>query len=474
MLSMIRMTRSWLTVLLALLLVALGIAVRLPHLWDSLWYDEMTTLLQYVMQPWGKVLAAGAGEYVPNNHVLHTVLVKLIFEFDQGRFNEAMLRVPAMVAGLLVPIALVWPLRKSEPLLALVLGMVAMVHPWLVGFNTEARGYSMMLLFGIVATHCLLRRPVVYVIAMVLAIYTVPLAVMLLPAHAVAVGVVRPRRIMVWAGSAAIVVLMSLLLYLPMGRGLVSYYSHPYQATLGYREFLDQLPRFAFLGDGNSRAAVTWALPVMGILIGTVLGWQREALRPMLVTFAAVSVMGLLFPLVMPGATEVRFVPWVLPWFCVAMVSLFLAPTVRWARVVGFLGLIGLVVLEVRQSCVLLPNQEIQRGIWSVDLAAPKDRDVMVLYLGAREAIAVYGDGARHHLLAAPTMDVMTEVEKQSLERTGHLPWVVIFYEKLAFDRNFEAGEAKGLWTELVTRYHLANPRLPGRVSDVAVYAPNN
>ena len=95
---------------LGVLLVSL--AVRLPHLGQSLWYDEMTTLGQYVLQPWSKILAANTGEYVPNNHVLHTILAKLVYS---GAIppNEALLRLPALLAGLLVPLALAWPLRKK-------------------------------------------------------------------------------------------------------------------------------------------------------------------------------------------------------------------------------------------------------------------------------------------------------------------------------------------------------------------------
>src|ERR1700722_7084648 len=107
----------------------IGLAIRLPHLNQSLWYDEMTTLAQYVLQPWSKILAAKSGEYVPNNHVLHTILAKLVYTLGTGDDvippREALLRLPAFVAGLLVPLVLVWPLRRSEPVLALLVAVVA-------------------------------------------------------------------------------------------------------------------------------------------------------------------------------------------------------------------------------------------------------------------------------------------------------------------------------------------------------------
>ena len=73
--------RTRLRICIAAGVIVLGLAVRLPHLNQSLWYDEMTTLTEYVLQPWSKVLAAQAGEYVPNNHVLHTILAKLTYLF---------------------------------------------------------------------------------------------------------------------------------------------------------------------------------------------------------------------------------------------------------------------------------------------------------------------------------------------------------------------------------------------------------
>src|SRR5438034_1511858 len=58
----------------SLVIFALALLVRWPHLSQSLWLDEMTTLVDYVRQPWSRVVAARAGEYVPNTHVLHTAL----------------------------------------------------------------------------------------------------------------------------------------------------------------------------------------------------------------------------------------------------------------------------------------------------------------------------------------------------------------------------------------------------------------
>jgi hypothetical protein len=117
-----------------------------------------------------------------------------------------------------------------------------------------------------------------------------------------------------------------------------------------------------------------------------------------------------------------------------------------------------------------LPNQPIREGMQLADKIVPPGRDIMVLYLGAREAVALYGTSAR--FLAAPDTQSIGTAQSRALAETGHRPWVVIFYEKLAFERNYGPPEARGLWGGLVKHYHVVC-RLPGRVSPVAIYAPD-
>ena len=132
-----------LQVWIGLTVLLVGLAVRLPHLVQSLWLDEMTTLTGYVLQPWSVVLAAGKGGYVPNNQVLHTILAKVVYQLGtNGGTNaipphEALLRLPALVAGILVPLSLAWPLRRSEPWIAFLVGLLAAVNPWLMAFSVR-------------------------------------------------------------------------------------------------------------------------------------------------------------------------------------------------------------------------------------------------------------------------------------------------------------------------------------------------
>jgi hypothetical protein len=464
--------------------ILLGLAVRLPHLDQSLWYDEMTTLTQYVLAPWSKVLAARAGQYVPNNHVLHTILAKLLYQSGSISIHLEDLRLVALLAGVLVPIALAWPLRRSDPLIALVIAIVATLHPWLVDFSVEARGYSLVLLLGIIATNLLptglaasaaseRARWIRYALALSLAIYTIPLAILLIPAHGIAVFVVHRSKIISWIKGATLALLLSILLYLPMYPGLRSYYRNPYPTTMGYREFLNALPRFAMTGIAVPHSpAIFWALPVITIIIGSVLGWSRAVFRPTLVTMGVATLLGVLLPLVIPAATEVRFVPWILPWFCIAVVCAFLSDRPRWGKIVGVIGIVTLIGWQAQQDITLLPQQQIREGIQLIDKLAPPGRDIMVLYLGARETAVLYGN-TTHRLLPAPDARSMIFMEKKSIADTGHLPWVIIYYEKLARDRNFGSPETRGLWTNLVTLYD-TEVSLPGRLTAVAIFKPKS
>jgi hypothetical protein len=475
-------------------LFALCLIVRWPHLSQSLWYDELTTLGEYVLQPWARILAPAAGEYVPNNHLLHTVLAKLIYGWGTRGLDplpprESLLRIPAVIAGSLVPIALAWPLRKREPLIALGIAIVAAFHPWLVVFSVEARGYSLLLLLGVIATHLLPENrrcwPIGYAVVLAMTAYTVPLGILLIPGHAVAMWVCRREAFRSWLIGLTFALVLIAALYLPAVHGLWSYYRHPFAPSMSYREFLDALPRFALAGErlprranpyfhlpDSSFDAVYWALPVITIVIGSVFAWSRPATRPLLVTMGTTSLLGILLPTVVSGATEVRFVPWMLPWFCLAFVALLTAANVRVARIAAVFAFVTLVSWQLLTDMKMLPFQPIRGAIAQADQITPANTDIVVLYLGARESAGLYIDQApQHQLVAAPDTASFLREEDRSRLRTGQLPWVVVIYEKLARDRDRADAETRGLWSELIHRYRPV-ARLPGQVTPVTIYAP--
>ncbi len=478
------------TVFAGLGVFILALLIRLPHLSQSLWYDEMYTRVVYVDQPWQKVLDARPGEYVPNNHVLSTVLTKLIYhqKDDEGP-NEPLLRIPALLAGCLLPLAIAWPLRKDRPWTALLLAIVACLHPWLVAFSVEARGYSLLLLLGIVATNLLpdgqRRWPIWYALTMAAAIYTIPIAVLLLPAHAVAIVVLRRNALPAWGRAAAVALLLGVLLYLPMARAMGQYYRQPFDTTISYREFLDQLPRFALAGQrlpeqsldilrepDSFSGSVYWALPVLVILIGSAFAWSCAALRPMVVSMGVVSLLGVALPLISSAATEVRFVPWAAVWFTIGVVAILTSARSRPIQAVSVVGVGLLVTWMALRDATMPANQPIREGIRLADHLAPPGYDLMVGYLGAREAAFLYGEQSGGHLvLAGHDGPTWIAGEERAIRETGHRPWVVIFYEDLARRRNDGPEDSRGVWVHLMKNYRLVT-RLPGRVSAVAIYEP--
>jgi hypothetical protein len=480
------------TVFIALAVFILALSVRMVHLQQCLWFDEQTTLIDYVLAPWHKVLAATRGEYVPNNHVLSTVLCRLAYwpdAADPFPPNEALLRVPALLAGALLPLVMAWPFRRSAPGLSLAIALLASMHPWLVAFSDEARGYSLMMLLGILATLRLpqqpARWPVGYALLMTAALYTIPVALLLLAAHAIVMAVLRRPAWFSWLRGAGIALLLTILLYLPMSRGMIQYWKNPFPNSGNYSEFLDALPRFALAGERLPRHAdpilplpdapgssVFWALPVLLAIVGTGIAWANAPLRPMLLTLCVATLLGAVAPLLIPSAGQVRFVPWMGIWICISAAALLCAPIHPRLRFVSYGGMVLLLGWMVMRNIAMPPNEPIREAIALADRLAPPGSDIMIGFLGAREALALYGQESVHHdLLVGPDIQWWQICETVALANTRRRPWVVMPYEDLARRRNDGPEDSRGLWVHLMKNYRLVT-RLPGRISPVAIYEP--
>jgi hypothetical protein len=105
--------------------------------------DEAFTALDFAGKPWLEMLAY----YDANNHVLHTVLVKL--SLDAFGWNAVALRLPALLAGLLYSV-MIWRLGRrwfgaSLPMVAFC-AAAAWAAP-VAEYFSLARGYAMALAF---------------------------------------------------------------------------------------------------------------------------------------------------------------------------------------------------------------------------------------------------------------------------------------------------------------------------------------
>ncbi len=158
---------------------AMGLCLLLswPRMFLSLWGDEDYSLRQVILGDYrvaadGGVtlkrltLAENLWTYKgPNNHFLFTVPARFcndlwarFFREGGAEFNEFALRIPALLAGLLSLPALGLLMARMGFARAGLIAMLFMaLHPWHMKYASEARGYSMVLLFAALACFCLLE-----------------------------------------------------------------------------------------------------------------------------------------------------------------------------------------------------------------------------------------------------------------------------------------------------------------------------
>ena len=159
--SALSLGRRWSTAMW--LAIALGVALRLARFTESLWYDEISALLDYAQYGAGATIGT---YFVQSNHVLHTLLTAWMIELADG-VSEPILRTPALLAGLGSIPALWWLGREVSrgdadagsplaPLPYLCAGAAALM-PIMVLESVEARGYSLMILFAALSSAALLR-----------------------------------------------------------------------------------------------------------------------------------------------------------------------------------------------------------------------------------------------------------------------------------------------------------------------------
>ncbi len=134
------------------LLTALAAVLRAIALNQQLWYDEILTLLDSVRQPLGTIVTT----YAQNQHALYSVLarISILLLGDQAWT----LRLPAVLFGVLTVPALYFCARllasRREALLACAMLTVSYHHVW---FSQNARGYTGLVFFALLATYFFIR-----------------------------------------------------------------------------------------------------------------------------------------------------------------------------------------------------------------------------------------------------------------------------------------------------------------------------
>ncbi len=473
--------------LIALTIFLLALFIRLPLAAESCWCDELASLKGYVYVPVTKTIAGKT--YYPNNHVLHSLLAKLSLSTAKAlhfiprprpttnppplhpigtgsaSFSETAFRLPAMLAGSLVGLVLAWPLRRAQPLAALLIALILAFQPWLIAFSTEARGYTLVLLLVALATHLLpsRNRPVAwgYAITIALALYTVPICLTIIAAHGAAMLFLRRNLFACWLRSACVAGLLAALLYAPLFGPMRKYYKEANDPTITYSEFLQQLPGYLHAGH-NVPDVLSLLLPLAVLIAGVYLAWKQNILRPAVATFTIASILGLFAPLLSHAAGEVRFVPWLILLYATALTAIFIALWQRRPLRIAAVALLALFLLNASlqyRYMLHVPDQPIRNGMDLIGKTAPPNAHVIVLYMGAPEAVYAYGD------LVPQTVDYAFKVSQlQEKEQAGPGPvWVMVLYEK------FMLRDDPDVW-DYLQQHYTRRTTLPGRISPLDLY----
>ena len=182
---------------LGLIFVA-GFFIRWHYIGRPFQADEATSYFLFARAAWYQVLAWYSSV---NNHIFHTFLVNRALTLGN---SLAMIRLPAFVAGLLtIPMMYVLGRRLYSREVGLLAAALVAVSAPLVDYSTNARGYSLVVLFTVLAwtnAAALLSRPGIWawtglVVFPALGIWTIP--VMLCPYAA----------LLLWLGISALLTL---------------------------------------------------------------------------------------------------------------------------------------------------------------------------------------------------------------------------------------------------------------------------
>lgn len=465
--------------LIAAAIIMLALLVRMAPLGQSLWYDEMVTLVNSVAQPWSSIVK---GHYTPNNHILFSLLAKLVTpETGELADQTILVRLPSLIAGSLVPIALAWPLRRCCPKLALGIAIVGALHPWLITFSTWARGYALLLLLAIFATNFLPTRKrwihVPYALLATAALYTQPLAILLIAAHGLTMLLIRREFFATWFRSALLTGILTFLLYLPFFQGARGYWSKPEQPSTTYGQFILESLRHAHWG-GNVGGAVTVIASLIVLMAGSIATKNNPHLRPQLFTFLFTSILGFLVPLIIPLAGEARAMLWLIPLYCICAVALIgkamlSPPPLRFFGAAAFAALLGCQILA-DYWIATVPSQPIRDTFAITNQLSEKGHPVIGIYMATREGAGLYA--GTHHVYFAYQLDPNPSPAAEflpSLKTAENLAaksqkeiYAIVFFD------HFLRRDKPDLWNYLQQNYKPLQT-LPGRLSPATIYVRN-
>lgn len=145
---------------------------RVTGLGMGLWHDELVTVTAYVGRGPGEILA---GDYLPNNHVLFSILTWLTTR-ALGT-SEVALRLWAVLPSIAAFLGLgVWAFRRFGATVGTATLLLLTVSPLLLDLSKLARGYGLAFVgIALMLTGAIDRRPLRYATGGAIAIFTLPI-----------------------------------------------------------------------------------------------------------------------------------------------------------------------------------------------------------------------------------------------------------------------------------------------------------
>lgn len=379
--------------LAGLLVITLGgVLARLLFITEPMGHDEAYTYIAFAARPWWDLLS---DYHLPNNHIFHTILVKLATEL----FGMApwAVRLPALVSGVLCVPAVYWLGKRlygrSAGLLAA--GLLAALPMW-IDYNTNARGYSQVALFSVLlfglaiylSEHKNHAGWLAFSALGALGLFTLP--PMLYPFGMALVWLVitalveggkayggRGKLVIYAAVFAGLAIFLAALCYLPvvMGSGLKSLVGNPFVVRYDMAAFLGRLDERVMDTWGEWRRDLPgWVQVVLwlGFSVGLVFHKKiaRVQIAPQLATFAWLAAV-LLLQRPDPNARLWTFlIPFWLVWCAGGLLgglALLHVPS-RWRSVLLVVGLVALAAFSWQRTLRYFPS--LAPGQGNVETAA--------------------------------------------------------------------------------------------------------
>ncbi len=284
--------------LLAGILIA-ATALRLYHLNQGLWLDEVSTLVHYAWAPFGEIITTYESQ---NQHFLYSLLAHTSFLI----FGESAwaLRLPAVLFG----IGSIWALyllarevsSTREAVFSAALMAVSYHHVW---FSQNARGYTGLLFWTLLASWLFVRglaepRPqlwLYYAGAVTLGVYThMTMVFVAIGQFIIYVWVLVARRRQPWPyrwaalGGFCLAALLTFQLHaitLPQIFGLALADLSPVETWRSPLWTLQEMIRGLHLGFGKGLAAL-FAITVLGAGVMSYL--RRQPMVPLLLVIPVI------------------------------------------------------------------------------------------------------------------------------------------------------------------------------------------